>query len=270
MSSKIIAEIGWNFMGDMDLAEQMIEVAKESGADIAKFQYWNPAKLKPGPWDHDGRIEIYNAAALNDEKIILLQELCNKNNISFLISAFNASDAKFISELGIDSIKIPSHEVANEALHNFAANTFKKVYVSLGAGTLKEIEAACDIYNSYDDLSWVGMHCVSSYPCAPADANLPRLKYLNTICPSLGYSDHTSDVTSPALSIAFGASVIEKHFTINKELPGRDNKFALDPSEFSMMVNNIRIAEQSCIDHGPEPRDIEMDTMKNYRGRWGD
>lgn len=270
MPSKIIAEIGWNFMGDMSLAEQMIEAAKDSGADIAKFQYWNPAKLKPGPWDNDGRLEIYNSAALNDKKIRLLQEICNKNNISFLISAFNAGDAKFISDLGIDSIKIPSHEVANETLHHFAANTFKKVYVSLGAGTLKEIEDACNIYNSHDDLFWVGMHCVSSYPCGPGDANLPRLKYLKKTCANLGYSDHTSDVTSPAISIAFGASVIEKHFTINKELPGRDNKFALDPYEFSMMVNNIRIAEQSCIDHGPEPREIEMDTMKNYRGRWGD
>ena len=98
----------------------------------------------------------------------------------------------------------------------------------------------------------------------------PRLNYLRKYCANLGYSDHTSDITTPALSISYGASVVEKHFTINKELPGRDNKFALDPKEFSLMVENIRIAEESCIDHGPDPRDIETDTMKNYRGRWGD
>jgi sialic acid synthase SpsE len=114
------------------------------------------------------------------------------------------------------------------------------------------------------------MHCVSSYPCEPNQANLPRLKYLGDLCQKLGYSDHTSDIVTPALSIAYGSSVIEKHFTVDKELPGRDNKFALDPIEFYEMVRNIRIAEKSCKYHGAGPRDIESDTMLSYRGRWGD
>ena len=270
MYCKVIAEIGWNFMGDMELAEKMIVAAKNSGADMAKFQYWEPSKLKPGPWDHDGRLEIYNAAALNEEKIRILMRLCHANKIEFLISAFNASDAGFISNLGIRKIKIPSHEVANSALHNFAANNFEEVYVSLGAGTSCEVEQACEIYNSVEGLLWIGMHCVSSYPCGPEHANLPRLSYLSNLCKNLGYSDHTSDVVTPSISLAFGSRVVEKHFTIDKDLPGRDNKFALDPTEFSQMVANIRTAEKSCFDHGPEPREIEKDTMRSYRGRWGD
>ena len=270
MKCTVIAEIGWNFMGDMEIAEKMIIAAKASGADVAKFQYWDPNKLKPGPWDYDGRIEIYKAAALNEEKIRLLMGLCNKNHIEFLISAFNASDAKFISSLGIKKLKIPSHEVANAPLHNFAANNFEEIYVSLGAGTSSEVKQACDIYNSVEGLFWVGMHCVSSYPCGPEHANLPRLSYLGGFCENLGYSDHTSDVIIPSLSIAFGSRIVEKHFTIDKKLPGRDNKFALDPAEFSQMVVNIRSAEKSCFYFGPEPRDIEKDTMTSYRGRWGD
>tara|TARA_A100001015_G_scaffold321079_1_gene450003 strand:- start:3683 stop:4495 length:813 start_codon:yes stop_codon:yes gene_type:complete len=270
MKCKIIAEIGWNFMGDMLLAENMIKAAKISGADIAKFQYWNPSRLKAGPWNHDGRLQIYEAAALNDDKIRTLLKLCDENNIEFLISAFNASDACFVKSLGIKKIKIPSHEVANRSLHNFAANHFDEVYVSLGAGTTSEVEQTCKIYNNARELFWVGMHCVSSYPCGSENANLPRLKYLSGFCRNLGYSDHTSDVLTPALSIAYGCGVIEKHFTINKELEGRDNKFALDPTEFSQMVKNIRSAEKSCFYHGPEPLNIEEDTMKNYRGRWGD
>ena len=129
---------------------------------------------------------------------------------------------------------------------------------------------SCEIYNSVEGLFWVGMHCVSSYPCGPDHANLPRLKYLGDLCLNLGYSDHTSDVVTPAISIAYGSCVVEKHFTIDKGLPGRDNKFALDPAEFSQMVENIRNAEKSCFYHGPEPRDIETDTIKHYRGRWGD
>ena len=270
MKCKVIAEIGWNFMGDMNLAKKMIDSAQKSGADIVKFQYWNPSKLKAGSWDNDGRLEIYKAAALDEEKIQLLIDYCEDSGIEFLISAFNASDAKFIHGFGVTKLKIPSHEVANIALHKFAANNFDEVYVSLGAGTTSEISEACQIYNAVEALSWVGMHCVSSYPCGPDQANLPRLNYLSDFCQNLGYSDHTSDVVTPALSIAYGSRVVEKHFTVDKELPGRDNKFALDPLEFSEMVKNIRDAEKACYYHGPEPRDIESDTMLSYRGRWGD
>ena len=134
----------------------------------------------------------------------------------------------------------------------------------------KNYQMLLKIYNSVEGLLWIGMHCVSSYPCGPEHANLPRLSYLSNLCKNLGYSDHTSDVVTPSISLAFGSRVVEKHFTIDKDLPGRDNKFALDPTEFSQMVANIRIAEKSCFDHGPEPREIEKDTMRSYRGRWGD
>ncbi len=270
MKCKVIAEIGWNFMGDMDLAKKMIISAKKSGADIVKFQYWNPSKLKAGSWDNDGRLEIYKAAALDREKIQCLIDYCRDSGIEFLVSAFNASDAKFIRSFGVTKLKIPSHEVANIDLHKFAASSFEEIYVSLGAGTTSEISEACQIYNAVEELYWVGMHCVSSYPCGPDQANLPRLNYLSDFCENLGYSDHTSDVVTPALSIAYGSRVVEKHFTVDKELPGRDNKFALDPFEFSEMVKNIRNAEKTCYYHGPEPRDIESDTILNYRGRWGD
>lgn len=270
MNCKVIAEIGWNFMGDMSLAKEMIVSAKKSGADIAKFQYWNPRKLKPGPWDNDGRLEIYKAAALDEDKIRLLIDHCEDSGIGFLISAFNASDANFIHSLGVKNLKIPSHEVANTKLHKFASTNFDEIYVSLGAGTTSEISEACQIYNDVEGLSWVGMHCVSSYPCAPDQANLPRLNHLRNFCERLGYSDHTADVITPALSIAYGACVVEKHFTVDKDLPGRDNKFALDPPQFSDMVKNIRSAEKTCYDHGPGPRDVENDTIMSYRGRWGD
>ena len=270
MTVEIIAEIGWNFMGDMELASSMIRSAKDCGADTTKFQYWYPAKLRSGPWDTDGRLEIYKEAALDANKIKELMQVCDDEGIGFLISAFNASDAAFLVDLGVDKLKIPSHEVANRKLHEFAAGNFQSVYVSLGAGSVEEVEEACNIYNSTPSLRWVGMHCVSSYPCSADNANLPRLNYLRSMCPSLGYSDHTSDLITPVVSVALGVSVIEKHFTVDKDLPGRDNKFALNPKELSVMVDNIRVAEAALQDHGSGPRDIEFDTMKNYRGRWGD
>jgi len=270
MRVEIIAEIGWNFMGDMALAREMIKAAKKAGADIVKFQYWNPARLKVGPWDLDGRKEIYKNAQLDEGKIKTLIALCCDAKIEFLISAFNMVDAAFIKGLGVESIKIPSHEVANFELHEFCAENFEKIYVSLGAGAQEEVLRAIEIYQQgADQKYWVGMHCVSSYPCPAEKANLGRINFIKEHCPMVGYSDHTSDVISPVVSVALGARVVEKHFTINKELPGRDNKFALDVPEFEQMVKNIRLAEAALIGHGNGPMDIESDTMMNYRGRWG-
>ena len=124
MSVKIIAEIGWNHMGDMVLAEDMIRAASESGADMVKFQYWDPKFLRPGPWDDDGRIEIYRKAALDSEKIQILQKISSENNVEFLISVFGTIGAKFIKDLDIDIIKIPSHETINIDLINFCAKNF--------------------------------------------------------------------------------------------------------------------------------------------------
>ena len=108
MVTEIIAEIGWNFMGDMGLAERMVASAKRAGADIVKFQYWNPKRLKSGAWDTDGRREIYESAQLTEAKIGQLMEFWRKEDIEFLISVFNVVDAKFIKGMGIDNIKIPS------------------------------------------------------------------------------------------------------------------------------------------------------------------
>ncbi len=265
---EIIAEIGWNFLGDMDLAKQMIKKAKESGANIVKFQYWSEKKLKPGAWDNDGRREIYKAAELSAPDIKELMETCSKENIEFLISSFNAEDARFLKSLGVEKMKIPSHEIANVELHDFCATNFKKSYVSLGAGSFDEIKKTVEIYNSVN-ASWVGMHCVSSYPCPMESVNLPKLKSLSKLVPILGFSDHTSETITPALALPFGVEVIEKHFTSDNNLPGRDNQFALNPENFREMVGSIYTAEKALSDRGLEASELETDTINNYRGRWG-
>ena len=264
---KVIAEIGWNHMGDSILAEDMIRSAAEGGANVAKFQYWDPLHLKAGPWDTDGRREIYNNAALNEIKIKELQELCAKYNCEFLISVFGTKGAKMMHSLGIKDIKIPSHETINYKLIEFCANNFEHVYFSCGASTEAEVLAALEILKNgscYYNL----MHCVSSYPCPSEKANLARILWLKTLHSEVGFSDHTGSTSIAAAAVALGASVIEKHFTTDKNLPGRDNKFALDPIEFKEMTKNINEVNLSMIDHGNSYLDIEQDTVSNYRGRW--
>ena len=130
MKINIIAEIGWNFMGDLSLAKEMISSASKSGANTCKFQYWNPKNLKPGAWDSDGRRQIYEKAKLDDSKITDLKSICLDNNVNFLLSVFSHDDAKKMHELGMDSIKIPSHESYNINLHQFCISNFKFVSIS--------------------------------------------------------------------------------------------------------------------------------------------
>ena len=264
---KIIAEIGWNHMGDVSLAEEMIAAASESGANVVKFQYWDPKYLKAGSWDNDGRREIYNKAALNEEKILGLVELSDKYNCEFLISVFGTIGAKLISDLGQSSIKIPSHETTNLKLIEFCSNNFSQIYFSAGASTEDEILRAVDVLRS-GTASYNLMHCISSYPCPDEKINLSRIGWLASLSDDVGFSDHTKSTIIPAISVAYGVSAIEKHFTTDNNLPGRDNENALEPKEFNEMVMNIHSAEKATIDHGIDFQDIESDTVENYRGRW--
>ena len=264
---EIIAEIGWNHMGDISLATEMIKSARENGANTVKFQYWDPAHLKSGIWDTDGRREIYDKAALTSEKVSELQKMSNEIGCNFLISVFGTIGAKVISDLGIKNIKIPSHETTNKKLIEFCSKHFDYIYFSAGASTEDDvIEAVQILKNGNADFNL--MHCVSSYPCADENANLNRINWLHEMHSSVGYSDHTQSTIVPAFAILNGAKVVEKHFTIDKDLPGRDNKFALDPSEFKEMCMNINIASNSIADKGNGYQSIEEDTVMNYRGRW--
>ncbi len=264
---EIIAEIGWNHMGENDLASEMISSAKKCGADIVKFQYWNPEFLKPGQWDHDGRREIYNKAALTESKVKELKNISENEGCIFLISVFGTIGAKVIADMGIKNIKIPSHETTNIPLIKFCSNNFDKIYFSAGASTEKEVITANEILKNAE-AEYTLMHCVSSYPCSDQNANIGRINWLKTLNDAVGYSDHTGSTVIPALTVAQGVTSIEKHFTTDKDLPGRDNKFALDPDEFKDMCTNIRAAENAIINHGIDFQEIERDTVENYRGRW--
>ncbi len=265
---KIIAEIGWNFLGDLSLAKEMSKSAAESGATIAKFQYWNPATLKSGAWDEDGRREIYKKAALDKDKIQELINYCNSISINSLFSVFTINEAKVLRDLGLLSVKIPSHEIANYDLIKFCALNFSTIYLSTGASAEEEVITSNEIL-SKSETEYNLMHCVSSYPCNVENANLPRIEWLKSLHKNVGLSDHTQSTLVPALSVALGVEVIEKHFTTDNNLEGRDNKFALNPPNFKEMVENINNAVLSMNYLGNNFQDSEADTVENYRGRWG-
>ena len=262
---KIIAEIGWNHMGNMTLAKKMIFEAKKNGADICKFQTWSENNLKPGPWDKDGRRNIYKKAELSYNKHLFLKKYCKKIGINFLSSVFCFKDLKMLQEIKIKEIKIPSHEIYNIKLIKEASKIFKKVYVSTGASKWKEI---LNIKNNIKKKNLVLMHCVSAYPCNIDRINLPRLEKLKKFSFEIGYSGHYSGVDDAIAAICNGAKYVEKHFTINNKLPGRDNKFAILPKDLKILSNFRDNYEKMLIDRGLNLQSCEKDIYRNYRGRW--
>ena len=265
-----ISEIGWNFMGNMDIAKEMMQKSKDSGATIVKFQYWQEKFLKKGAWDEDGRRDIYISAQLNEKKINLIKDFSQEIDIPTFFSVFNKDDAEYINKLKFSKIKIPSHEISNLDLIEYCFENFEQIYLSAGASTEKEIEKIANLSIKLNPKELIVMHCVSCYPCEMSNVNLPRLKSLKNYFPTckLGLSDHSQSTIVPAIAAAYGAEVIEKHFTTDHDLPGRDNKFALLPNEFSIMVQNHKDALQALKDKGFNYQECETDTVNNYRGRW--
>ena len=176
--TKVIAEIGWNHCGDIELAKKFIISASKCGADYAKFQTWSTSRLKPGVWDDDGRREIYNKAELSREDHLILMDCCNKNNINFLSSVFSIMDAKLLSELGCAEVKIPSFESRNLELIKYCNKHFKTIFLSTGTSSLDEIKESISLINT---ASLYLMHCVSVYPQQYSESNLPRMKRLMKI-----------------------------------------------------------------------------------------
>ena len=260
-----IAEIGWNFMGDMSLAEDMISAASKSGATHVKFQYWREENLKPGEWDTDGRREIYQKAELTQEKHISLKKYCDSANIEFLTSVFNKDDLKFLSTIGMKRIKIPSHEVANIELIKEASKYFEHLLISTGAAKWEEV---LKIFNNINPEKVTFLHCVSTYPCDNEKMNLPRMASLKKLGVEVGYSGHCIGINDAIAAIANGAKYIEKHFTIDNDLPGRDNKFAILPSDLKVLSKFAKDFEIMNIDRGLDLQKCELDTYNNYRGRW--
>jgi|TARA_R110000764_G_scaffold237051_3_gene332842 sialic acid synthase SpsE len=262
---KIIAEIGWNHCGDMQLAKDMAMSAKVSGATYAKYQTWSVDRLKPGSWDDDGRRQIYEKAELSKEDHTELINYCNKIGIKFLSSVFSVDDAKLLVELGCKEVKIPSFESRNHELISFCDHNFDTIFMSTGTSTLKEIGDSVKHIRSSD---FYLLHCVSSYPCSPSIANIQRMGILKELGFPIGYSDHIQGVESAKVAIGFGATIIEKHFTIDNELPGRDNKFAILPSDLLDLSSYIKLREEMLINHGSDFQECESDSRTNYAGRF--
>ena len=262
---KIIAEIGWNHMGDMSLAKQFISEAAKSGVDYCKFQTWSVKNLQSGSWDNDGRREIYTKAELTEEKHYELKDHCEKNNVKFLTTIFNINDVKMLKNLTPSLIKIGSPEAYNIRLIEECLNNFEKVIVSTGATKWSELLQ----YKNFKKINnLILLHCVSAYPCELKNINLPKMAKLKEITNIVGYSGHYDGVDDAIAAISNNAAYIEKHFTINKKLPGRDNKFSILPEQMKFICDFrdkfLKMREFQGLDF----QEVEQSVFVEARGRW--
>ena len=249
----IIAEVGINHNGSISKAKKLIDIAKKSGADYVKFQIFKPQNLairkaKLATYQKKNtkiknQVQLLNKYKLSFSDFKYLHQYARTKKIKFLATAFDEESLKFLSTLKVDFIKVSSGEINNLPFLQLIKKTKKKVLLSTGASTTKEVNNALNILNKKRVTI---LHCNSAYPSPIDDLNLKSIKFLinKFKCP-VGYSDHSSSIYTPLIAIGSGAEIIEKHFTINKKLHGPDHKSSLNPKELNQMIKLIRVFEKS-------------------------
>ena len=256
----IISEIGVNHNGDIDLAKQMIKASKEAGADAVKFQTFTAKSLvskatpkveyqKETTNEKESHYEMIQSLEMSKEDHIPLIEYCKDLRIEFISTPYDIDSAKFLHEVGVKIFKTASADIIDLPLHEFLASTAKPVIISTGMATLEEVDEVIEIYKAENNMNITLLHCVSNYPCKFESLNLSVISSLkDRYNLPVGYSDHAVGCMPAVASIALGASVIEKHFTLDKNLSGPDHKASSTPDEFKELVDLIRLAEISMGD----------------------
>ncbi|MFZ8805480.1 MAG: N-acetylneuraminate synthase [Candidatus Calescibacterium sp.] len=268
----IIAEAGVNHNGSVEIAKRMIEVAKECGADAIKFQTFKAEEVvskyapkaeyqKQTTGDIESHLQMLKKLELSFDDFIVLKEYCDKLGIMFLSTPFDFESIDFLNSLGLEIFKIPSGEITNLPYLEKIGKLRKKVILSTGMADLGEIEDALDILTSCgtkkEDITI--LHCNTEYPTPYEDVNLlAMLTIKEAFKVKVGYSDHTPGIEVPIAAVALGATVIEKHFTLDRNMQGPDHKSSLEPNELKAMVRAIRNVEKALGDGIKKPSPSEI------------
>ena len=260
----IIVEIGENHLGDVELAKEMVKEAAASGADIIKFQSYNSETFKKDDPEYDW----FNRVSLSDEDHFMLKQAVEENGAEFMSAPFNMERAKFLCEgLKTPKVKVASGKMTDLRLLSYLNQNCEEVFLSTGMALISEIRESLAVLNK---VKVCLLHCVTQYPLKDCDANLLAIETLRKEFPdtSIGYSDHTIGIIAPLIAVALGAKVIEKHFTIDKNMEGTDHILSVIPRELNNMVNNIRTVEDLLGDGLKEPQECEKEIKEFVRGRF--
>lgn len=280
MSTFIIAEAGVNHNGDPLLAHRLVGVAARSGADAVKFQSFSADKLtakgaakaeyqKRSTGDGD-QYDMLKALEMSEQLHRQLATQCRELGIEFMSTAFDEDSLDLLVSLGIRRIKVPSGELTNHPFLRYMARKNLPLIVSTGMAALDEVESAITVIADERRLAGLSgrmgemvtiLHCTSNYPAAVEDVNLNAMLTMGRATEmAMGYSDHTLGITVSTAAVAMGAKVIEKHFTLDKTMPGPDHAASLDPAELKALVQSIRDVESALGDgiKAPSPSELPV------------
>jgi N-acetylneuraminate synthase len=251
----IIAEAGVNHNGSLPMALALVDAAVSAGADVVKFQTFkaeevvSPVAPKAGyqmqtTGAAESQLEMVKKLELPGEAFREIERHCRARGIIFLSTPGDQKSADLLEELGVPAFKIGSGEVTNLPFLAYLAAKGRPLILSTGMSNLDEVATAVAAIRAAGNAELVLLHCVSNYPAAPASVNLRVLRTLeDRFGVPVGYSDHTEGIAVPLAAVALGACVIEKHFTLDRSLPGPDHRASLDPQELAVLVKGIRIVE---------------------------
>jgi N-acetylneuraminate synthase len=278
-STLVIAEAGVNHNGDLQLARQLVDAAATAGADVVKFQTFQANQLATGRAEQavyqqkalgqgESQLAMLQQLELKPEQHAQLLEHCKQRGIEFLSTAFDPPSIQLLSSLRMKRWKIPSGEITNLPYLRQIGSQGQSVILSTGMANLGEIEAVLEV------LELAGtprnqitvLHCTTEYPAPPQEVNLRAMQTIaQAFGVAVGYSDHTQGTEVPIAAVAMGATVIEKHLTLDRNLPGPDHQASLEPEEFAAMVRGIRTIEQALGDGIKRPTASEQANLPVVR-----
>jgi N,N'-diacetyllegionaminate synthase len=273
----IIAEAGINHNGDVNLAKKLIDVAKEAGADAVKFQTFKAEEVvskcaekaeyqKQATGVEESQFEMIKKFELTEKDFGELSAYARKKGIVFISSPFDKKSVDLLDELGVPAFKIASGEITNFPLLKHIARKKKPIILSTGMSTFGEIEEALEAIGEEGAEEIILLHCVSSYPAKVEDMNLRAIETLgHAFKLPVGLSDHTLGITIPIVAVALGACVIEKHFTLDKSLPGPDHQASLEPEELKQMIKAVREVEKAMGNGIKNPTEEEEEMKRIVR-----
>jgi N,N'-diacetyllegionaminate synthase len=273
----IIAEAGVNHNGDLALARQLVLAAKDAGADAVKFQTFQAKHLVTADApqaDYQARnsgktesqFDMLKRLELPLEAFAELSDYCQELGIMFMSTAFDEESANFLAELGMSIFKIPSGELTNIPLLQHIARFGKPMIVSTGMGTIEEIRQAVEAIQAVGNADITVLHCVTDYPTPPEQVNLRAMHVIRSaLGVPIGYSDHSMGIETSVIAVAAGAKVIEKHFTLDCNLPGPDHKASIEPKDLGGMVKGIRRVEVLLGSGKKQPNEAELAVAKIVR-----
>ncbi len=270
----VIAEIGINHNGNVALACEMIAAAKNCGVDVVKFQTYKADEVMTdrtplaGYMKDGGKnfLELARRLELSFAQTLELKSYADDLGVEFLSSPFDVGSCEFLGTIGLRRLKIPSGETVNPFVLQAAAKTRLPLIVSSGMATLAELRRSLEFLEQNQSGPVTVLHCTTQYPAEPRFCNL---RAMSTIARELhvpvGYSDHTPGIEISLAAVALGATVIEKHFTLDKTLPGPDQSASLEPGEFNALVAGIRSISTALGDGEKKPFPVELEIAKVAR-----